>query len=149
MTRQKLRYALIACLFASAAFAGWSWFRPYSWKFDPAARCKVVETLVTRDQSFFWVNVRLTVNPGVTHELQKPVRLETARGVKLEPADTTFAGNDRQPVTEIWFKFWLEAADLNGPLTLFLNDGRLTIKSENGIPELGKSTYRNFTTDRW
>jgi hypothetical protein len=139
----------MACLFASAAFAGWSWLRPYSWKSDPAARGKVVETLVTRDQSFFWLNVRLKVNPGATHELQKPVRLETARGLRLEPADTTFAGNEGQPVAEIWFKFWLDAVDLNGPLTLFLNDGRLTIKSGTTAPELGNSTYRNFTTDRW
>lgn len=137
------------CLFASAAFAGWSWFRPYSWKSDPAARCKVVETLVTLDQSFYWVNVRLKVIPGATHELQKPVTLETARGVSLEPADTTFAGNDIQPISDIWFKFWLEAADLDGPLTLSLNDGKLTVKSGKSAPELGNSTYRNFTTDRW
>jgi hypothetical protein len=139
----------MVCLLASAAFAGWSWFRPYSWSSDPAARCKVVETLVTRDQSFFWVNVRLKVNPGAVHELLKPVRLETASGVKLEPADTTFAGNDDQPVTDLWFKFWLEEADLNGPLTLFLNDGKLSVKSGTNPPELGNSTYRNFTTDRW
>jgi hypothetical protein len=139
----------MACLFASAAFAGWSWFRPYAWSSDPGARCKIVETLVTRDQSFYWLNVRLKVNSSAAHELQKPVTLETARGIKLEPADTTFAGNDAQPVSEIWFKFWLEAADLDGPLTLFLNDGKLTVKSGKSAPELGNSTYRNFTTDRW
>lgn len=134
---------------AAAGFAAWSWFRPYSWKPDPGARCEIVETLVTRDQSYFWVNVHLKVNPGATHDLQKPVRLETSRGVKLEPADTTLGGNDSQALTEMWFKFWLESADLEGPLTLQLNDGKLTVKSSNGVPGLADGNYRNFTTNRW
>jgi hypothetical protein len=144
-----MRITLLVCLIAAAGFAAWSWFRPYSWKPDPSARCEIVETLVTRDQSYFWVNVHLKVNPGSTHDLQKPVRLETSRGVKLEPADTTLGGNDIQALTEIWFKFWVEAADLEGPLTLHLNDGKLTVKSSNGVPGLADATYRNFTTNRW
>lgn len=136
-------------LLASTAFAAWSWFRPYSWSADPTARCKVVETLVTRDHSYFWVTVRLKVNPGETHDLRQPVRLATARGNLLEPADTTLGGDDIQPVTEIWFKFWLEAADLDGSLTLQLNGGELTVKSEPDLPDLGSATYRNFTTQHW
>ena len=149
MKRQILRNSLLACLLISAAFAAWSWFRPYAWRPDPAARCKVVETLVTRDQSYFWVDVRLKVNPGMTHDLQKPVRLETAAGAKHEPADTTFAGTEGRGTTEIWFKFWLEPADLAGPLTLDLNDGKLLIKTGNTVPELATSTYQNFTTNHW
>lgn len=149
MKRQILRYALLVCLLISAAFAAWSWLRPYAWHSDPAARCKVVETLVTSDQSFFWINVHLKVISGMTHDMQKSVRLETAAGTKHEPADTTFAGKDGQRTTEIWFKFWLEPADLAGPLTLDLNDGKLLIKASNGAPQLGNSTYKNFTTNQW
>lgn len=134
---------------AAAGFAAWSWFRPYSWKPDPSARCEIVATLVTRDQSYFWVNVHLKVNPGANHDLQKPVWLQTSRGVKLEPADTTLGGKDGQAVTEIWLKFWLEAADLEGALVLHLNDGKLTVKSGNEAPQLKDSAYRNFTTNRW
>jgi len=147
--RRILRHSLLVCLLISAAFAAWSCFRPYAWRPDPAARCKVVETLVTRDQSFFWVDVHLKVNPGMTHDLQKTVRLETATGARHEPADTTFAGSDGQGTTEIWFKFWLEPADLAGPLTLHLNDGKLLIKTGNNVPELATSTYRNFTINHW
>jgi hypothetical protein len=147
--RRILRYSLIVLLLASTAFAAWSWFRPYSWSPDSTARCKVVETLVTQDHSYFWVNVHLKVNPGESHDLQQPVRLETSRGTRLEPADTTFVGDDNQAIREIWLKFWLEAADLQGPLTLHLNGGKLAVKSGNAAPDLGRSNYRNFTTQHW
>ncbi len=109
----------------------------------------MVETLVTQDHSYFWVNVHLKVNPGETHDFQKLVKLETARGTLLEPADTTLAGDDLQSTTEIWLKFWLESADLEGPLTLHLNGGRLIVKAGNGLPDLGTASYRNFTTQHW
>ena len=149
VTRKILRYSLMTCLLVSSAFAAWSWMRPYSWRADPAARCTVTETLVTRDHSFFWVDVHLKVNPDMTHDLRKPVRLESAAGKKFEPADTTLVGTPGQGTTEIWFKFWLESADLQGPLTLHLNDGKLMVKSRDGVPDLGSSTYRNFTTNHW
>lgn len=136
------------CLLISAAFAAWSWLRPYAWQPDPAARCKVLETLVTRDQSFYWINVHLRMSSGMTHDLQIPVTLETATGVK-QPADTTFAGTDPQNPEEIWFRFWLESADLAGPLTLKLNGGKLLVKTLPSQPDLGSSTFRNFTTNQW
>ncbi len=149
MTRRTLRISLTICLLASAAFAAWSWFRPYAWNPDPAARCKIEETLVTRDQEYFWVNVHLKLNPGMSHDLQKPVYLENPAGKKFEPADSTFASINGQPPTEIWFKFWLEASDLTGPLELQLNDGKLRVKSGKEAPRLEKSAHRNFTTTRW
>ena len=69
--------------------------------------------------------------------------------MKLEPADTTLGGKGDQAVAELWLKFWLESADLEGPLTLHLNDGKLTVKSANGVPGLADASYRNFTTNRW
>jgi hypothetical protein len=146
--RRILQYSLLICLLLSAAFAAWTWLRPYDFKPDPAARCEILETLVTRDQSFFWVNVHLKVNPGMPHDLQIPVSLATANGPK-QPADTTFAGTDPLKPEEIWFKFWLEPADLAGPLTLEINGGKLPVKTLPGLPDLGSDTFRNFTTNRW
>lgn len=138
------------CLLAFAAFAAWSWFRPYAWNPDPAARCKIEETLVTRDQeNYFWVHIHLKLNPGMTHDLQKPVYLESADGKKFEPADSTFASIDGQPPSEIWFKFWLEASDLTGLMELHLNDGKLLVRSGKEAPRQEKSAPRNFTTTRW
>lgn len=149
MKRPILRKFLIVSLLLSSGFAAWGWFRPYAWGADAAARCQVVETLVTRDQGYFWVNAHLKVLPGMTHDLEKPVYLETASHARLEPADTTFGGEEGKGTTEIWLKFWLEPSQLEGPLTLRLNDARLVVKAGNGIPDLGSSPYRNFTTNHW
>ncbi len=149
MARQILRYSLLVALVLSSLFASWVWFRPYAWNSDAAARCKVQAALVTRDESYYWVDVHLKVNDGLNHDLQKPVLLETASGAKLEPAETTFAGADMTKSREIWFRFWLEAPQLEGPLTLRLNDGALSIKSTQGAPEIQNRAYRNFTTNNW
>lgn len=172
MKRRVFRNFLWVGLVMASVFAAWSWLRPYAWGADPAARCKIVETLVTRDESYTWVNCRLQVIPGMIHDMQKPARLETTDGVMHEPADTTFAstiaqptsvasgstsppadtsfaGTTDQPTTEIWLKFWLGPAEMQGPLVLHLNDGKLSVKASNGIPNLGASNSYNFTSDRW
>ncbi|RYD22940.1 MAG: hypothetical protein EOP88_06190 [Verrucomicrobiaceae bacterium] len=134
---------------AASAFAAWGWFRPYSWSNDPAARCKIVETMVSGDRSYFWVHVRLKVNPGEKHDLQKPVTLATASGKILEPADTTFAGEDPLVPSDIWLKFWLESTDATGPLKLRINDGELVVRTGSGVPELNGDSFRNFTSQQW
>lgn len=140
---------LVAALLVSAGFAAWSWLRPYSWQVDPAARCKVVGSQVKKDVSNFWVDVHLEVRPGMTHDLMKPVRLITAAGREIEPADTTLGGKTGGGTTDLWFKFWLEISDLDGPLKLQINDGSLEIRSGSGIPRLGASDLEYFTTSRW
>lgn len=139
----------MVCLVAATAFAVWAWFRPYSWQSDPAARCKIVETMVTRDRSYFWVHVRLQVNPGETHDLQKPVTMTTASGKILEPADTTFAGKNPLVPSDIWLKFWVESTDATGPLKLRINDGELVVRAGSGVPELNGDSFRNFTSQQW
>ena len=136
-------------LLVAAAFAAWSWLRPYAWQSDASARCQIVETLVTRDQSFYWVHVHLKMNPGMTHDLQKPALLITAAGRKLEPADTTFSSINGRATSEIWLKFWLDSADLTHTLELQINEGKLNVKASNGVPHLVNSASNNFTTNQW
>jgi hypothetical protein len=149
VSRRSVRFLFAAVLLAASAFAAWSWFRPYARETDPAARGEISETLVTRDQSFFWINVHYHVAPGMTHDLQTPVFLTAGDGRNFDPADTTFAGNDPKITTEIWFKFWLDPSDLSSPLTLHINGGNLTVKANFGLPSLGASGSRNFTTNHW
>jgi len=132
-------------LVLSLAFAMWGWFRPYEWNPDPAARCKVEGVQLTQDRAYFWLEVHLIVNPGQTHDLQKPVFLEISTGRKLEPAETTFGGTEGTGTTDIWFKFWLENKDLAGPLTLHLNDGKLSIKANDAVPP--KTRY--YVSNHW
>jgi hypothetical protein len=136
-------------LAVSAVFAAWSWFRPYEWQADPGAGGRVVAAEVTRDHSFFWVHVHVRVLPGTEHDLRTPVRLHTAGGRELEPAETTLGGSAGQPISELWLKFWLEEQDWTGPLELQMNEGKLRVRSGSGVPPLGSSGRKNFTTNRW
>jgi hypothetical protein len=147
--RSTLRVFLVVALLVSGTFAAWSWLRPYAWGVDPAARCRVIGSQVKKDGAFFWLDAHLKVTPGQSHDLMKPVRLITAAGRELEPADTTLGGETGGGTTDLWFKFWLEATDLDGPLKLRINDGSLIIRSGSGIPRLGSSNLEYFTTSRW
>lgn len=149
MHRPSLRTLLIVCLILSAAFAAWTWLRPYEWNPDPQARAKIVSTLVTRDHGYFWVETHLKFRADQIHDLEQPVFLLTADGKKFAPADTTFSANPAKPGAEIWYKFWLEPAELSGPLTLHLNGGKLLVKSRAGVPELSHAQFRNFTSNHW
>ncbi len=149
MKFRPLQPVLALCLLLAAVFAGWMWFRPYAWGADPAARSTVMEAQLSRDQSFYWLHVHLRVNPGMAHDLEKPVWLETATRKKHEPADSTFGAIAGSEPKELWFKFWLEPRDLAGPLELHLNGGTLTVRTGSGAPAIEPSTARNFTTCRW
>lgn len=138
---------LVLCF--SATIAAWSWFRPYSWHSDPAARCRVVAAQVKKDRSFYWLDLHLKVRPGESHDLMKPVRLVTAGGREIEPADTTLGGVAGEGTTELWFKFWLEAADFRGPIQLKINDGSLQVRAGSGEPRLGRSDTEIFPSSRW
>ena len=149
MTRLVIRVVLMGLLLASTAVAAWSWLRPYSWHPDPAARCKVADAMVRRDQSFFWVDIYLTVMPGQTHDMMKPVRLLTSAGRALEPADTILGGDKDHGNTNMLYKFWLDAADIQEALTLQINDGTLEIKADPGMPGLRASGSAHHLTNHW
>lgn len=142
------RKILWAALAAAAVFAAWVGFRPYEWRPDPVARCVVERSRVTRDHSYYWLEVHLKVNEGEEHDLQQPVSLLTAGG-DLDPADTTFASEDGRQTTAILLKFWLEDKQLQGPLDLRINGGKLGIKTGTGVPSLGGEGSRYFLTKNW
>ena len=39
--RPTLRAIMVSALLLSSVFAAWSWLRPYAWRVDSKARCKV------------------------------------------------------------------------------------------------------------
>ena len=139
----------MAGLAISVAFAAWSWYRPYAWRPDPAARCRVELAQLRRDHGFYWLDVHLKVLSGQQHDLTRPVRLLTGAGRELEPADTTLGGLPESGTTDVWLKFWLEAKDLEGQLKLQINEGSLLIKSTRGLPSLGGSYSKTFNSHRW
>lgn len=136
-------------LVASAAFAVWSWMRPYEWGADPEARAKIVAVSLQRDHSYHWLDVRLKIRPGMEHDLQIPVYLKTAARPRVEAADTTLAGDVDRPIDELFLRFWLESGDLDGPINLHLNDGTLSVRNGNGEPKMGNDGRSHFQTRNW
>lgn len=139
---------LLIALALSLVFAGWQWLRPYDWNPDPQARFRIEHVSLQRDHSFYWLGLRLERVGDGKHDLTKPVRLVTAAGREVEPADTTMEGNPEEGVSGLGFRFWLEDEDLDGPLGLRLNDGILKVRSGSGQPRI-KDGIRYFTTSRW
>ncbi len=149
MQRKTVRLVLGILLVIAAALASWSWLRPYQWQPDPGARSRVVGVQVTRDHSNYWLVVHLRIKSDERHDLEKPVRLVTSAGRRLEPADTTFSPPD-PPISDLWLRFWLEQADLAGDLDLSLNDGTLKIRDAGGRAlRIQDSEPKYFTTSRW
>lgn len=136
-------------LVATAAFAVWSWTRPYQWNADSEARAKIVAVSLQRDHSYYWLDVRLKIRPDMEHDLQKPVFLKTTARTRVEPADTTLAGNVDRPIDEVFLRFWLESSDLDGPIDLHLNNGILSVRTGKGQPNIGRDGRANFQTRRW
>ncbi|HSP41429.1 MAG TPA: hypothetical protein VLO11_01035 [Luteolibacter sp.] len=149
MSRAKFRLILLVVLCLLSGFASWVWLRPYAWNPDPGARCKVVAAQVRQDRSFYWLDLHLKPLDGDSHDLMKPVRLVTSSGREIEPADTTLGGKPGRETTDLWFKFWLEPQDFEGPLHLRINEGKLKIRGGSGVPRLGRSGMETFPTSNW
>lgn len=147
MNRRVTRILLVSILIILSGFAAWSWLRPYEWNADPKARCRIHGTQVRADHGYIWVDVHLKILPGQTHDLAKPVILDCGHR-QLEPADTTIGSKD-DTTTDLWFKFWLDPTDIQGPLILRINDGKLIVKAEPGMPLKSDESLRYFPTNRW
>jgi hypothetical protein len=108
----------------------------------------VVATRVQRDLGYFWLDVHLRADPTAADLLATPLRLRLDDGRTLPPADLRVAGEVGQP-GELWLKFWLERADLEGTLGLEVGQGVLRLKSKRGIPDLEHRQSRDHTSHRW
>jgi len=141
---------LTALLIASMAFAAWMWCRPFDFSHDPAARFHIDRAALRRDHAFFWLDLHLLRNKGCLHDLSKPIRLATSVGRSIEPADVTLVSSgEAKDCDEISLRFWLRDDDANGMLDLQINDGKLRVKSNPGIPALPDGAERTLPTHRW
>ncbi|MBK1883310.1 hypothetical protein JIN85_12860 [Luteolibacter pohnpeiensis] len=125
------------------------WFMPYDWKADSAARFKVEATQITRDHSYFWLDVHLVKSGSEPHVKEKPVWLQGKDGEKLDSVGVTFGTDKDGEVSEIWYKFWVPESAFHGPLTLHLNEGELTIRSHADVPSLEEGQIKVYRTKYW
>jgi hypothetical protein len=150
MKRPMIRLSLALLLVALTSLAAMVWTRKYDGAPDPKARFEIEAAKLRKDHSFHWLELHLRKNSEEGHDLRKPVRLVTADGKGHEPADTTFAGSPEEGFTEIWFKFWLSEDALDGPVNLRINDGKLRVKTNSGLPAtFGSDGEAVFKTADW
>ena len=146
MKRQMIRLLLAVLVVALTAVAAKVWTVKYDRDPDPKARFVIEAAQVSRDRSYRWVELHLRKSGEADHDLFKPVRLLTTDGTEHEPADTTFSGSPEKGFTDIWLKFWLVEADLKGQLSLLINDGKLQVKTSEGLPSTdddGKAVFKS------
>ncbi|MFK7850450.1 MAG: hypothetical protein AB8D78_05670 [Akkermansiaceae bacterium] len=136
MKRQMIRLAMATVLVLVTIIAALVWSGDYEKNPDPAAVFHIEGVRLEADHGYMWLEAHLRKSQKEKHDLLKPVRLITSNGKKHEAADTTFAGTPETGFTDIWLKFWLEKTELEGPIYLEINDGELTIKNSDPIPEL-------------
>ena len=138
MKRPLLRLLIAALLVVVTFLAVKLWTGKYDSDPDPRARYRIEAARLESDRSFMWLEIHLQKNGDKDHDMLQPVLLVTADGEEHEPADTTFAGAPEKGFTDIWFKFWLEDAALEGKIDLRLNGGTLRVKTNEGAPAMDK-----------
>ncbi len=131
------------------ALAAWMWTRSFDKKADPQARFEIQGVRLRQDRSNVWLDLHLRKSGVAKHDLSKPVRLITADQTSHEAADTTFAGDPESGFTDIWFKFWLEEKNLEGPIKLQINDGQLRVKTSEELPVLDEGKDTVFKSVDW
>jgi hypothetical protein len=149
MKRPLLRLFTAALLVAVTFFAVMLWTGKYDGDPDPRARYGIEAARLERDRSYVWLEIHLRKNGDKDHDMLQPVLLVTENGRKHEPADTTFAGGPEKGFTDIWFKFWLEDADLEGKIDLRMNGGTLRVKTNGGAPALDKDGKAVMRSADW
>lgn len=148
--KANVRCLLVILLCVLAGVTAWVWFRPYSWRQDAGARYHIEAAKLRRDYENYWLEVFLKPAGSQGHDPFKPVELITAQGKRLVPVDVTLGGVPRSDrPEEIYIKFWLEAADLDGKLQLKLNEGELEVKSGAARPQLENGASRIARTSNW
>jgi hypothetical protein len=149
MKRPLLRLLIAALLVAVTFLAVKLWTGKYDSDPDPRARYRIKAARLERDRSYIWLEIHLRKNGGKDHDLRKPVRLVTADGTKHEPADFRFAGSQEKGFTDIWFKFWLEEAAVEGKIDLRMNGGELRVKTNEGTPTTDKEGKAVMRSADW
>ncbi|WP_353566455.1 hypothetical protein [Haloferula sargassicola] len=154
MKRRSLWFLAITLLTLSGA--AWLWLRPYEWHPDPAAPAEIETASLRRDESYFWLDLRLDTRD--LRAVPEPLFVETPSGAEIKPAQIDYQGPGPISGTEdgtlpqidaIFLKFWLEESSLQGPLALRIGNGRLRVRTRSGIPSVKNGNTRIYHSSRW
>ena len=149
MKRPLLRLLIAALLVGLMFLAVKLWTGKYDGDPDPRALFRIEASSLKRDGTYAWLEIHLRKSGIQEHDMLKPVFLVTPDGREHEPADTSFAGAPGKGLTDIWFKFWLEDAALEGKIDLCMNGGTLRVKTNEGAPAMDKNGKAVMKSADW
>lgn len=150
MKRFFLRLSIAALLVAVTFLAVKLWTGNYDRNPDPRARYRIEAARLERDRTnYLWLEIHLRKISDKDHDLRQPVRLLTADGTEHEPAKSNFAGAPEIGFSDIWFKFWLQNPDIDGKIDLRINGGTLRVKTNEGMPAIGKDGKAVMKSADW
>jgi hypothetical protein len=141
--------ALLAILLVAAGWAVYRHTRPYDPGAEAAGGISVVGASLTRDRSFYWLQVDLDGMPAFDTVPPK-LLLRGSNRRTHEPA--TWAWPDRPAAGETGrasVRFWLDSRDLDATLVIENDAGTLDVKRSTGIPPLKDGRSRRFRSPDW
>lgn len=151
---------LLALMIPTLALGVWQGFlRPYEWRPDPAAACRIESALLRRDHSYHWLDLELRVTDAERFRIDENLALLTATGREIQPGGLTLGASGTEPLEpgspsldppgSLSLKFWLEPGDLAGPLTLRINGASLHVRNGEARPPLEDGESKKYSTCRW
>ncbi len=160
MSVTRRRKILLGLLIPTLLLAVWQWFfRPYAWRPDPDAACRIEFAQLRRDRDYHWLDLRLEVTEPGRFRIDENLALLTASAREIKPAGLTLEGAgsaDLDPgapalaATEaLALRFWMEPGDFDGPLQLRINGASLHVRRGSEAPSLEDGETEIHRTCRW
>jgi len=146
------RIITITMLVALAAAGTWLAFRmtrPYDPGAEPVGGISVVGASLTRDRSFYWLNVELD---GVAslQSIPPDLHIRGFNGRRLDPATWSWPeATVRGAQARANVRFWLDSRDLGATLAIETAAGSLDVKRSKGIPKVADGKTRRFRSPTW
>ncbi len=145
--RRLFLLVLLVLLGLAVGFAGWRAWTPYDRAAAAGAPLALKRVWVTRDHGFCWVDIDLKAAGGYRLAQSDRILLLTGAGAQLAPA--ALGAPLRAGAGGPALRFWVEAAELDGPLTLIVGAERLRVKSAGPAPALGEGARREQRSPNW
>ncbi len=149
MKRQLIRLGFALTLVLLTFFLHSVIPKNYSKDHDPNALFEIAASRLERDQAFYWLEIHLQKTAETPHNFRQKIILLGPQERTYQAADTKLAGTPETGVTDIWVKFWIEAAALDGYLNLELNNATLAVKEPSSFPELSDKSEAVFHSSNW
>lgn len=148
MNRRTIIILVLVLLIGLLSYPAWLALRPYSSQSSDSDRAEISQAKLTRDESFFWLDLQLQGKKSLI-EIDYPIFLIGTRDIQIDVAETIIHRRPDQSINTIKFKFWLDRDELSGPLSLQFGADNLEVRTRSLIPRLENNSSKTFRTSAW